>query len=287
MAHLREEKAEKRGWLQRVWFPLHTGFSVKILALLIVCVSGYYLSRSVDMELQMAKQQRIQEGPAQQAPLSTPAPAPALAPSPAQPPAGIEKTERPAPQQPQKAAVPASAPQPAPRTESIPIPRAAQTQPAPSPYAPPPSALKEQSGGKAESMKTVPTAESAIRARETAPEQKMMKKNRSPERSSDAAAPAAMDRASGAPAGLALTPVVVRLQVYDPATAAALIRKAVARSAGNITEEQAPAVHRLTIRIPANRQPELLERLQELGRITERPAPPPAGTQLLELTIQW
>jgi len=114
-----------------------------------------------------------------------------------------------------------------------------------------------------------------------------MKKSRSLERSSDVAAPAAMDRASGAPAGLALTPVVVRLQVNDPATAAALIRKAVARSAGSITEEPAPAGHRLTIRIPANRQAELLERLLELGRIMERPAQPPAGTQLLELTIQW
>jgi hypothetical protein len=147
--------------------------------------------------------------------------------------------------------------------------------------------LKDQYGGKAESMKAAPAAESSNRAQEGAPEMRLMKKNRSFERSSDGAAPAATGRAAGTPAGLALPQVAVRLIVDDPSAAPALIREAVSRSGGSITEEQGPAGHRLTIRIPAARQTELLERLQRLGRIVERPAPPPAGTQLLELTIQW
>jgi hypothetical protein len=75
--------------------------------------------------------------------------------------------------------------------------------------------------------------------------------------------------------------------VNDPANAPALIREAVIRSGGSITEEREPADQRLTAHIPAARQAELLERLQRLGRIVERPAASTAGTHLLELTIQW
>lgn len=282
MAHLREEQAAKRSWLQRFRFSLNTGFPVKALALLIVCVSGYYLTRSVDTELQQAQQQHVKEIPALQVP--TPASIPAAAPAPAQTQTGRENAERPAPQQAQKTTAPVSAPQPSPGQETLPA--RIHSAPAPGSYTTPPPALKDQYGGKSETLKAAPAAESSSRV-EAAPEMKLMNKSRSLERSSDVAAPAAMERASGAPVGLALTPVVVRLQVNDPATAAALIRKAVARSAGSIMEEQAPAGHRLTIRISANRQSELLERLQELGRILERPAPPPAGAQLLVLTILW
>jgi len=282
MAHLREEQTAKRSWLQWFRFPRQTGFPVKVLALLIVCVSGYYLSRSVDTQLQLAKQQQLQEIPVQQAPpaASTPAPAPAQAP------AERERTEHQAPQQPQKATAPASAPQPAPRPENLPAPPAPQLQSAPAPggYAPPPPALKDQYGGKAESMKTAPAAEPSNRTRETAPEMKQIKKSRSLEFGSDSAAPAAAGRAAGAPAG---PQAVVRLSVNDPTTAPALIREAVARSGGSITEEQGPAVRRLTVRIPAAQQTELLERLQRLGRIVERPPAAPSGAQLLELTIQW
>ena len=53
MAHLRDEPVAKRSWLQRIWFPHHTALPVKVLALLVVCVSGYYLSHTVETELKI------------------------------------------------------------------------------------------------------------------------------------------------------------------------------------------------------------------------------------------
>jgi hypothetical protein len=284
MAHLREETTVKRSWLQRLCFPRQTAFPMKVLALLVVCVSGYYLSRSVDSELQLAKQQQLQENPAQQAPLSAPLAAPDQAP------AGRDKSEQPAPQQPKKAAAPASAPQPAQRPENIPTLPAPHIQSAPSPrgYAPPQPALKDLSGGKAEAIKTPPTVNSSDRDRKVSPEMKtMMKKSRSLESSSDAAAPAAAGRAAGAAAGLATRQVMVRMGTNDPETAPALIREAVIRTGGTITEEAGPSGQRLTARIQTARLNDLLDRLQQLGRFMERPATPPAEAGLLEITIQW
>jgi hypothetical protein len=75
--------------------------------------------------------------------------------------------------------------------------------------------------------------------------------------------------------------------VDAPQAAPALIREALLRSGGTIVEEPGPSLQRLKARIAAARLNELLQRLERLGRITERPATPPAGTQLLELTVQW
>jgi hypothetical protein len=64
------------------------------------------------------------------------------------------------------------------------------------------------------------------------------------------------------------------------------LRDAITRFGGTLTEDQS-AQHRFKFRIAAERQKELLDFLQQLGRITERPAPPAAGSVLVELTIQW
>lgn len=276
MAHLREEKTAQRSWLQRIWFPLHRAFPVQILALLVVCVSGYYLSRTVETGLKQTTQQQLQDMPAQ--------PAPAAPSVPVQEPATRTEPESPASAPPQLKAAPA--PQTDRRLEAPPIQSAPQipTAPAPTTYALAPPAYKDQLGGKAESMKAAPAAESSNRTQETAPEKKA-KSSRSLERLSDTAAPAG--RAAGAPAGMQSTLNMVRLNMNDPTDAPALIREAVSRSGGSITEDQSSSLHRITARIPADRQNELLERLQRLGRIMERPATPPAEAQPLELTIQW
>jgi hypothetical protein len=280
MAHLREEQAAKKSWLQRFRFPLHTSFPVKALALLIVCVSGYYLSRSVDSELQMAKQQQLQEIPAQQAPVTAPSPAPPPAGAGQEKPSGADQLHKPASTE--------TAPQPVLRQENLPAKALPQVQTAPvtGDYAPAPPVLKDRSVGKDESMKSAPAAEFSNRARETLPELKQMKKSRSLERSSDVAAPAAAGRADGTPSGTALPQFVVRLNVNDPANAPALIREAVIRSGGSITEEPEASGRLLKLRIPISRQRELLERLQQIGRIVEHD-PPPEEAGLLEMTIKW
>ena len=51
MARVREQQREKRSWLQRIFFPLHVKLPIEVAALLLVCVSGYYLARNVETEL--------------------------------------------------------------------------------------------------------------------------------------------------------------------------------------------------------------------------------------------
>jgi hypothetical protein len=272
MAHLREAEPAKRGWLQRIWFPLHTGFPVKILALLIICVSGYYLSRSVETELKQSARQPLPEIPAQQAPHQV------------QSPAIQDKQERPATALPKTAAPPAAPRQPAP--EQTPL--QTRTAPAPGAFAPTAPTAKDQYGDKSESMESTSEVKSDRRAMEMAPEMEM-KDRRSLQRNIDTAAPAASERAYGAAPARTLPRAMVRLSVADPSAAAPLIREAALRAGGNIAEEPVPSGHLLMIRIPFSRQQELMEQLQQLGRIVERTVPPPGGggAQLLEMNIRW
>jgi len=190
--------------------------------------------------------------------------------------------------QPQTTLPTAAAPKPAPRQESLPAQTSPLTPaaPAPAPYAPAPPAYKFQYGSKAESMKAAPAAESYNRAEEAAEEMKK-KSGRRLERQRDAAAPAAAGRAAGAPAGLVLPQALVRLSMDDQTAAPAMIREALLRSGGEIVDELDPHGQGLKSRLPAARQNELLERLARLGRIVERPATPPSGAQLLEITVRW
>ena len=63
-----------------------------------------------------------------------------------------------------------------------------------------------------------------------------------------------------------------------------MIRRAVSSTGGNIFGQ--PAAQQLTVRIPAQRLPALLEQLGAIGRFTERPTVDGlSGT--IELTIRW
>ena len=273
MARVRELQSGKRSWLQRLFFPLQIKLPLEAIALLLVCVSGYYLTRTVETGLQQARQQQLQELPAQ--------PAPVPMPPEVQPPAGAKKTL------PQSIPTPLDAPQSAPRQEYDSVPGAPQTaaSPPPSAYTPPPP-LRELQNSKAETMKAAPAVEAIGRVRDAAPEKKM-KSSRALERQADEALQTGNNLAAGAPGGLLTPQALVRLSINDPGMAEIRIREALLRSGGSIVDEHTAAVRRLKGRIPAGRQKELLGRLEQLGRITERPAEPPAGAQLLEMIVQW
>jgi hypothetical protein len=282
MARIREQQAVKKSWLQRIFFPLHIKLPLEAIALLMVCISGYYLTRTVETNLEQARQQQFQEIPAQHTPTA--------APSTTQPAPRADKAEQPSALQPQTLVPPAAAPQGATRREGLPAQTPAHTPitpaPAPAPYAPAPPLFRDQQESKAETMKAAPAAETSNRALEAAPEMRS-KSRRSLELQGDSAAPAAAGRSAGAPAGPALPQAVVRIDLDDPQAAQAMVREAVVRCGGTVVEEPVPSGQRLKARIPAGRQRELLERLERLGRISERPATPPAGAQLLEITIHW
>lgn len=274
MAHIKAAQPEKRSWLQRMFFPLHIKLPLEAVALLMVCVSGYYLSRTVETSLEQTRQQQLQEIPAQ--------PAPATLSPYVQPPDGSDKQKRAEESRLRKDATQTVIPETAQPPEYRHSPVIPASPPA---SAPAPPAHRNLYDGAAESMRAAPATE-YIRDQEAAPEKKL-KSSRSPERQTDEAAPAAAGRAAGTPAGKVLLQALVRLNVDDPAAAATLIREAALRSGGEIVNERDFAGQHLTVRLPAERQKELLERLERLGRITERPAIAPGEARLLELTIQW
>jgi len=80
---------------------------------------------------------------------------------------------------------------------------------------------------------------------------------------------------------------MIRLHMADPLAAPVTIREAVRRSGGMVTDGQEPRGSRLKIQLPAARLDELLVQLERLGRISERPAAPSRGNEMLEMTIQW
>lgn len=268
MAHLTEQQRAKSSWLQRLFFPLHIKLPLEVIALLTVCVSGYYLTRSVETGLQQTTVQQLQELPAQPA-------------------AGGDNEQLPAAAKKQSDAPGRAIPLRSPtRGETPAIVPPQQTVPAQPAYAPAPSVDRGQSGNKADLKKALPKAEPFNRGLEAAPERRA-KSSRSLEQSSDAAAPAAADRAGGASAGITLPSVMVRLRVADASSAPALMREAVLRSGGTVMEESVSQKQSLRIRLPAGRQNELLERLERLGRITERPAALSGGTTEVEMIILW
>jgi hypothetical protein len=272
MARIRKQQTEKRSWLQRIFLPPHIKLPIEALALLLVCISGYYISRSVVSDLRQPTQQ-LQESPVELSPI--PAQAPGLSQ------AKEEKKKPSTDHQPINAT-----PKPLLRQENLPdqTPPFTPGTPSPASNVPAPPAYRNQYDKKSESMKAAPVTESGNRSLEAT----MEKKTRnivSVERMSGAAAPAG--RVAGSPADLLVPQATIRLRAYDPAMALSIIREAVFRSGGNIIEDAGASRVRLKIRIPTERHSELLERLQQAGRIVEHSAKPTEEAQLLEVTIQW
>ena len=273
MARIRTQQAEKRSWLQRFFFPLQVKLPLEAIALLMICVSGYYLTRSVETSLEQTRQQQLREIPAQPAPSSIPSAIPT--------PSRVQQEE------PQAPVPPPSAPQSPPQQDNSAVKTVPQmsSPPAPATNAPPPP-HEEQQSGNVETLKAAPATEINNRELDAAPEKKM-KSSRSLERAPEDALPADNNQATGAPIGLLLPQAAVRMSMKDPSAAADQIREALLRSGGSVVDERILSARRIKGRIPSDRQKELLGRLERSGTITEHPAPPPAGTRQLEITIQW
>jgi hypothetical protein len=248
---------------------------VKILALLVVCVSGYYLSRTVETELQQTARQQLQEAPSQQPT--------------AKEPAGVEGQKLP------------TSHNVRPVTQSVttkaadqPISPPPPPVPAASPlYAPPPPAYKMErsapatgTGAGIESKSAAPAMESADRALEVTPETKKKGAKGAVRNETESLTSAPARRAADTLSGRYVPRLTLRLTVADSANAAEAIRSAAILSGAIIVEERQPPSDRIRIRIPTTRSSELFERIARIGRINERPQPPESA-QELEITIQW
>lgn len=280
MARLQDEKAAKRSWLQRLFFPLHVKLPLEFVALFMVCVSGYYLARNVETEMQNPVPQ-IQEAPA---PAPAPAPetqrrtqnAPERSVTPPQ--STKSNVEKKAAQAPERKAAPEPSPTPQPAVKP-PAPAEPAAPRSPSTYAPaPPAATSESSkslGFDDDVQSESPQAKSYDRAENAGPVMKKKVAKRLKKQESESSRTAQLPR------------LRLRLSIADPATGGDTIRQVLNRSGGTLVEGEQPSSGRhLKARIPTARFTELVEHLERLGTIAEQPAPPDSAG-LVEVDIVW
>jgi hypothetical protein len=90
----------------------------------------------------------------------------------------------------------------------------------------------------------------------------------------------------GAATGAAAPAVRIRLVLSDPASAPGSLRETITRSGGSVMDDRPARPGIIRARIPVLRMNELLESLERLGRVVERPpARDLSGT--IEIEIAW
>jgi hypothetical protein len=276
MARVREQQSAKRGWLERFFLPMHIKLPLEAMALVMVCVTGWYISRTVQTELTPPVPQINGTIPSS----STALPQPVM---------GEKREGSPPAARPEEKSI---LQPPAMKAAEQPATRPAQSQPAAPPaYAPPPPASREErstpaSGSGTEPARMAPAPDSVERHREAASDKRQDAAKGALRNQTESLAPAPAGSTSGKLSVQALPQTAVRLSMNDPSAAPDAIREALIRSGGGISDESELQRNRIRARIPTARIDELLQRLERLGRIIERPAAP-AGVRDLEITVQW
>jgi len=288
MARVREQGSPQSSWLRRLFLPLHIKLPLEAAALLVVCLTGWYLTRTVETELKQPSRTDIFE----QAP-------------PAAKPEGIRPTtERPepkvkgtlppttAPQQGQQPPLnqPESLRQPAVTVPALPP----TTFPAPQPPAAPTAApylRKEEkslptAGSPAAPLQPAPKAESADRLRDAAPAPPRSTFKGAQRNEAESYTPAPAGRATGKQILQPPTALSIRLEATDPTAAPTAIRDAVERSGGYVTDGRALTDGSMTVMVPARRFIEFHLRLSRIGRVP--PAPPVDPERgMVVVTLSW
>jgi hypothetical protein len=289
MARLREESVEKRSWLQRFFFQPHRKLPLEIMALLVVCVSGYFLARNLETEMQQPIPQLRQPS------------SPALPPErpvlkdesrsgnretvgngekqTASTESVREKTiDRPAPYL-------KTSPSPAPAGSASPVvPPAAESSahqaPAASYAPPPPPSVRAQEriapapGPGFESNFSAPPMQSFDRSQDVEP---FLRKNTAKR----------MEKQESESANTAGLPQLrIRISMDNPSGADGALRRAISRSGGAQMDVLPPSGRHLKARILAARLTELVERLDRLGKIAELPTLPDSEGMVV-VDIVW
>ncbi len=259
MANVREQRELKPGWLKRIFFPLHIKLPIEGLALLFVCMTGFYLSQRVGTGLPQPASENGDKTVAVPPPVGTPQ-TPAM------------KSLKTSPLSPSKDVPVVSVP------KAAEPPVASERPVAPPAFAPSPSAIRENadfSGAQdnrsmAEPHRTASKAES-FSLSSAAPDMNK-KAARGVDKHSDVSETADTANRAGAPP-IAVTPtqLTIRMHVTAATEAFVLIREAVIRSGGAIIHEPPAATSRITARVPLNRVAELFINLGKIGKIVEQP----------------
>ncbi|MBI1919541.1 MAG: DUF2275 domain-containing protein [Geobacter sp.] len=278
MAHVRDAAAPKPSLWRRFFMPLHLKLPAEALAIVFVCVTGYYIARistpqaPIITSLPATRQEaQLPAEPAQRQP-STEAPSKSLPSAPHAAPVLPAKNEaRP------------YAPPPPPKSPDRP-PMPAASAPASAPTAPEAyihgggewvEAEREMEWG---GRRNMPDAARALPGSGSSGESWSYRSERETWE----------DRAARKYQAEPPTQVEVSLRVNDPAGAVGTIEDAATRSGGRIVRRSyGEASHYLVVQVGAQNLPDLFARLERLGRL-QKPLPGAAPEEgIVELSIRW
>jgi hypothetical protein len=262
MAKVREISTPKPNLWQRLFFPLYVKLPIEAVALVFLCVTGFYLARTIGT----------------QAPLTSLSPAPQHA----QVPSSATQPQASIPQRKMRATHPANLQQPS----AVPAPALPQAEPQ---LEPEPEPAPARRAGRMSEPELQPTDEGTMMERE-APQPAKEEKGASHGKEKRAKKATAAEALPGSEifGKVPVEKAEIPLLVDDPVAAVGPIEEAVTRLGGRIsghsyTEES----HLLIIRIGAQKVPALLDRLERIGTMQERPQIPKGAVGTVDLTIRW
>lgn len=289
---------------KRLFFPLYVKLPLEAVAIVFLCITGYYLARTT------APQVSLTDTPAiirEEAPQLTPEPS--SKPQPSVP--STVSPKSPAAKSPAAPGAPAVAPPPAterggyapPPPTAAPLPSLQPTVPSPPAYPVP------MPGTGAAARRSKAEAPQAEMMRDAAPfrESDMMELRkgareeikafeglRQPEERVPAAvmeksaSPAPSAKYRQEPAGEGRETVEITLRVDDPAGAVGVIEEAVVRARGRIVRRTYGATaHELLARFEARDIPALVARLERVGVLRKPPQVAAREGETVELRIRW
>ncbi len=287
MARVREQGSPRSSWLRRLFIPMRVKLPLEAAALLVVCLTGWYLTRSVETELKQQPHRSDtfeQAAPSQPVETEQPATGGGIHPPPAPPSFQPQQKPHRTPESADQPALQAHPPAPtSPRSDAAPE--------HPAGFAPSPAIRKEEksapaAGAPAAPLRSAPTEESAGRLKDLAPERARKAFKGTLRNEAESPAPSPTGSTMGKQAAEPNPAGTIRLALDNPDTPPDRVREAVTRSGGTITSDRSQPPRSFRIRIAADRLPELLRRLELLGRITERTVPQ-ADSRQIEVTVTW
>jgi len=260
MANVRDETGPGKSLWRMLFFPLHLKLPVEAVALVFLCVTGYYIARTIGEQAPLT----VPSSTRQQPPLPSAHPPAASAPAP-HPGSGTYVTiPRDKMEAPQSGTLPPPATAPPP-SQPLPLRPMAEPELQPTDEGITPERELVRPLGKEE--KSAPKGEMK-RARKTPADE--------------------TTQGAGSPGPSTPGKEEVTLLVDDPVAAAGAIEEAVTRGGGRVSgQSYSGESHLLFIRIGAQKVPGLLDRLGRIGTVEERPQLPAGATGMTELIIRW
>jgi anti-sigma factor RsiW len=268
MANVRDEASQKRNLWRRLFFPIHVKLPIEALAMLFLCVTGYYLTRMISEQPPVARAPEVPQKIQEKAPSHTESyPLPTSASS--RPQAGGAQRKMDAPQS-------ADLPSPPPAPNGAPNQK--ETSPQPAKTAPVRKIVVPELRPTNEGLMTDFDKANPVFEEKPASAVKRGRKGQAEESLRDTESPEAVNASKEE----------IVLAVDDPAAATGAIEEAVTRFGGRINgHSYSGETHLLFIRIGAANYPRLLDRLGRIGTIQERPQIPPGTVGMIDLVIRW